>query len=288
MSEDKRRLIQAARQLIEADAMLSGGGLAPGAPLPAAAARPAATPPSAPASAPPRAPAPAGRSAGAAAAFSAGNIPPPDRARWADDPEAVRRQTELEKVAAEVRVCPLCRLCQGRTHAAPGEGSPTAQVMFIGEGPGEEEDRQGRPFVGRAGELLTRQIQAMGLTRSDVFIANVVKCRPPGNRAPMADEVAACADYLRRQMLTIRPKVLVALGNPATHALLQTTEGITRLRGRWQQFPTLDPELSGIKVMPTFHPAFLLRQYTEDNRQKVWLDLQEVMKALGLPPPKKR
>lgn len=159
--------------------------------------------------------------------------------------------------------------------------------MFIGEGPGHDEDMTGRPFVGRAGELLTRMITAMGLTRSDVFIGNVIKCRAPNNRAPTPDEVEACWGYLVRQIQIIQPKVIVTLGNPASHALLDTRVGITRLRGTWQTLPILGEGVGGTPVMPTFHPAFLLRQYTIDNRQKVWADLQQVMQRLGLQLPAK-
>ncbi len=153
--------------------------------------------------------------------------------------------------------------------------------MFIGEGPGADEDEQGRPFVGRAGQLLNKQIEAMGLKREDVFIANVVKCRPPGNRTPTPDEVAVCWPFLQRQIEVIRPEVIITLGNPATQAILKTTVGITRLRGQWH-------ELWGIPVMPTFHPAYLLRQYTEENRRRVWDDLQKVMEKLGLPKRKQK
>ena len=182
----------------------------------------------------------------------------------------------------EVRGCTLCGLSAARTNAVFGEGDPDADLMFIGEGPGAEEDKQGRPFVGRAGELLTKMINAMGLRRQDVYIANVVKCRPPGNRAPGAEEVHACWDYLVRQLRIIGPKVIVTLGNPATHAILDTKTGITRMRGQWRALPMDDPGLEGIKVMPTFHPAFVLRQYNADTRGKVWSDLREVMAELGL------
>jgi uracil-DNA glycosylase family 4 len=188
----------------------------------------------------------------------------------------------------EVRDCTRCRLHQGRTHTVFGEGSPIAQIVFIGEGPGEEEDRTGRPFVGRAGELLTRMIAAMGLKRSDVYICNIVKCRPPGNRSPAADEADACRDYLLRQLQIISPAVIVTLGNPATQKLLETTVGITKIRGQWQKLPLLIGGLGGIDVMPTFHPAFVLRQYTADVRSKVWADLQQVMQRLGLTPPKRK
>lgn len=186
----------------------------------------------------------------------------------------------LEEIAQEVRACCRCGLGASRTQAVPGEGNPDARVMFIGEGPGAEEDAQGRPFVGKAGQLLDKQIEAMGLKRRDVYIANVVKCRPPGNRTPTPEESAACWPYLKRQIEIIRPEVIVTLGNPATQALLNTIIGITRLRGHWQEF-------AGIPVMPTFHPAYLLRQYSVDNRRRVWDDLQKVMERLGLPKPAK-
>jgi DNA polymerase len=189
---------------------------------------------------------------------------------------------------SEVRGCVKCALSQGRTQTVFGEGNPDADLVFVGEGPGAEEDRTGRPFVGRAGELLTKMIHAMGLTRDDVFICNMVKCRPPGNRAPAPEEVQACWSYLVRQLQIIRPKVIVTLGNPATKGLLNTAEGITRLRGTWQRLPEIGPGLGGVPVMPTFHPAYVLRQYTPENRGKVWSDLQAAMEALGLSPPAKK
>lgn len=182
----------------------------------------------------------------------------------------------------EVKVCTKCPLHKGRNHTVFGEVNPDADLMFVGEGPGADEDQTGRPFVGRAGELLTKMIHAMGLSREDVFIGNIVKCRPPGNRAPAPEEVQACWGYLIRQLQIIRPKVIVTLGNPATQNLLQTSVGITRLRGQWQKLPDLGEGLAGIPVMPTFHPAYVLRQYTVENRQKVWSDLQSVMNLLGL------
>ena len=177
----------------------------------------------------------------------------------------------------EVRGCTACVLCENRTQTVFGEGDPDASIMFIGEGPGQNEDEQGRPFVGRSGELLTKQIQAMGFERSQVYIANVVKCRPPKNRTPLADEVAACSGYLRRQIETIRPKAIITLGGPAAKLVLNVDQGITRIRGMWHQYDAVDPP---VPVMPTFHPAYLLRQYTKENRGKVWSDLQAVMKRL--------
>ncbi|MHC4981842.1 MAG: uracil-DNA glycosylase [Planctomycetota bacterium] len=184
--------------------------------------------------------------------------------------------------ASEVRNCRRCGLCGGRTNTVFGEGHPDADVVFIGEGPGHEEDLTGRPFVGRAGELLTKMIQAMGLRREDVYICNIIKCRAPNNRSPNPEEVAACMGHLISQLQVIQPQVIVTLGNPATQALLQTRTGITRLRGQWQALPLIGEGLQGTAVMPTFHPAYVLRQYTEDVRGKVWSDLQEVMAKLGL------
>jgi DNA polymerase len=205
--------------------------------------------------------------------------------------QAVQELSPEEKAKAlkamnekEVSVCTKCGLSKGRNHTVFGEVNPDADLVFVGEGPGADEDRTGRPFVGRAGELLTRMIHAMGLTREDVFICNIVKCRPPGNRAPAPEEVQACWGYLIRQLQIIRPKTIVTLGNPATQNLLQTRMGITRIRGQWQTLPDLGEGLAGIPVMPTFHPAYVLRQYTVENRQKVWSDLQSVMNFLGLKP----
>lgn len=191
---------------------------------------------------------------------------------------ATKRKLLHEMDEQEVRGCTKCELCHGRTQTVFGEGSPDAAIMFVGEGPGQNEDEQGRPFVGRAGELLTKMINAMGLTREDVYIANVVKCRPPNNRTPTPAEIATCWDYLRRQMQIIRPRAIVTLGGPATKTLLETNVGITRLRGTWHEYTGVDP---AIPVMPTFHPAYLLRAYTRENRAKVWSDLQAVLKHAG-------
>ena len=174
----------------------------------------------------------------------------------------------------EVRDCKKCPLGSGRINPVFGEGNADAEVMFVGEGPGYHEDVQGRPFVGRSGELLDKQIQSMKLTRDDIYIANVVKCRPPNNRTPLVTEVEACRHYLQRQIAIIQPKVIITLGGPAAKLLLNTTQGITRLRGMWHEYKGVKP---AIPVMPTFHPAYLLRQYTRDNRMKVWSDLKEAM-----------
>lgn len=171
----------------------------------------------------------------------------------------------------EIANCRKCRLCAARTYPVPGEGDPHARLMFIGEGPGRDEDQTGRPFVGRAGQLLDKMIAAIGLTRGEVYIANVVKCRPPQNRAPEMDEVAACMPYLRAQVGLIRPQVIVLLGSSALGAILGPEHRITRERGAWI-------ERKGVFFMPTFHPAALLRD--ESKKRPVWEDLKKVRDKL--------
>lgn len=170
--------------------------------------------------------------------------------------------------------CTRCKLAPGRTHLVFGEGATPADLMFIGEGPGEQEDLQGRPFVGKAGELLTRMIEAMGLRRENVYIANIVKCRPPGNRDPEPDEIEACMPVLLAQIRCVRPRVIVSLGRISAQTLLGTATPISRLRGKWHQF-------QGIDLMPTFHPAYLLR--SPEKKKEAWMDLQAVMNQLGEP-----
>jgi DNA polymerase len=176
--------------------------------------------------------------------------------------------------------CPHCTRSTTHKRTVFGEGDPDARLMFVGEAPGEEEDRTGRPFVGPAGHKLDEMIRAMKLSREDVYIANVLKARPPDNRTPLPDEAQKCGPYLAEQIRIIRPDVLVALGNPATRWLLDTAEGITRLRGIWAWYVDADVR---IPVMPTFHPAYVLRNYTMDTRTKVWSDLQTVMERLAGP-----
>jgi uracil-DNA glycosylase len=176
----------------------------------------------------------------------------------------------LEDIRRDLGDCKRCKLFSTRTNIVFGEGSPEAELMFVGEGPGADEDATGRPFVGRAGQLLTKMIEAIDLKREDVYIANVVKSRPPGNRAPESDEVKACIPFLFRQIAAIRPKLIVALGNPAMQALLDTKIGITKMRGNFQDYPRI-PE---IKVLPTFHPAYLLR--SPDKKREAWEDLKKV------------
>jgi uracil-DNA glycosylase family 4 len=185
---------------------------------------------------------------------------------------------ELTAVRADLGDCGRCKLAGGRTTLVFGVGAPRAELMFVGEGPGADEDLQGEPFVGKAGQLLTKMIEAMGYRRDQVYIANVVKCRPPGNRNPEPDEIVACEPFLMRQIDAVRPKVIVALGKFAAHTLLRSAIPITRLRGTWGEY-------RGVKLMPTFHPAYLLRSPHE--KAKAWEDLKQVVAALGrqLPAP---
>ncbi len=178
---------------------------------------------------------------------------------------------EWQELQARVAGCRQCRLHEGRTQSVFGTGSEDAEWMLIGEAPGAEEDRQGKPFVGRAGRLLTAMLQAIGLDREQVFIANILKCRPPGNRDPEADEVAACADYLRRQIAHVRPAVILALGRIAAQNLLKTDTPISRMRGNIYRH-----EDSGTPVVVTYHPAYLLRSPRE--KRKAWADLQLALK----------
>ncbi len=188
-------------------------------------------------------------------------------------PLAPERQVvddSLEKIRADLGDCQRCKLWQTRTNIVFGEGSAKAELMIIGEAPGADEDASGRPFVGRAGQLLTKMIEAINLKREDVYIANILKSRPPDNRNPEADETKACIPFLFRQIATIKPKLIVTLGNPATQGLLETKVGITKLRGEFQDYP----RLAGIKVLPTFHPAYLLR--SPDKKREAWEDLKKV------------
>jgi uracil-DNA glycosylase family 4 len=179
----------------------------------------------------------------------------------------------LPKILSEIGDCTRCKLHRGRTKLVFGDGNPAADLVFVGEGPGRDEDMQGLPFVGRAGKLLTQMIEAMGLQRKDVYICNVVKCRPPENRTPEKDEVETCSPFLLRQLDTIAPKVIVCLGSVAAQTLLQTNRGISHFRGEWHDF-------RGRKLMATYHPAYLLRN--PSAKGEVWKDLQKVMAVLGL------
>ena len=216
---------------------------------------PAASPAPRPATAQPAAPQPAKAATGAA--VSAG----------------------LSAIAREVAACRACRLCEKRTNVVPGQGNPHPEIMFIGEGPGADEDEQGLAFVGRAGQLLTSIINAMGFSRDEVFIGNVVKCRPPDNRTPAPDEMAACLPYLARQIDLLKPKLIVALGATAVKGLFNDEKiAITKQRGNWMNY-------RGIDVMPTFHPAYLLRN--PPAKREVWMDMKTVLAKLGRKPPAK-
>ncbi len=202
----------------------------------------------------------------------------------------------LRVIREDIGDCTRCKLCQERTNIVFGVGDPHARIFFVGEGPGADEDEQGEPFVGRAGQLLNNMIQAMGIRREDVYIGNVVKCRPPKNRAPEPDECATCGPYLMRQILAVRPEIIVALGATAAKFLLSANDSMANLRGHVYDFqparhamlppeaPERDPDFA-TKLVVTYHPAYLLR----DPRQKkeTWLDLQIVMKYLGMPLPKR-
>jgi DNA polymerase len=181
----------------------------------------------------------------------------------------------LLAIRTDLGECARCKLQGGRTHVVFGVGNPSAELLFVGEGPGADEDAQAEPFVGRAGQLLTRMIVAMGFARSEVYIANVVKCRPPGNRDPEPDEIEACEPFLKAQIAAIRPRVIVALGRFAVQTLLRDTTPISRQRGKWREY-------QGVKLMPTFHPAYLLRNPAE--KKPAWEDLQLVMKEFGKSP----
>jgi uracil-DNA glycosylase len=185
----------------------------------------------------------------------------------------------LERIREDIGPnCTRCKLHKGRTKIVFGVGNPKAELMFVGEGPGRDEDLKGEPFVGRAGKLLTQMIEAMSLTREDVYIANVVKCRPPENRLPEKDEIATCSPFLLRQIDVIKPKVICCLGSCSSQTLLQTAQGISKFRGEWFDF-------RGAKLMGTYHPAYLLRNPAAKG--EVWKDLQKVMAVLGLKARKK-
>ena len=177
----------------------------------------------------------------------------------------------LESLKKEILACRGCDLHRTRTNVVFGSGNSRARLMFVGEAPGEEEDKQGKPFVGRAGQLLTKIIEAMGLKREDVYIANILKCRPPNNRAPLPSEIVACQENVKRQVEMIKPRVICTLGKFASQTLLRTETTISALRGHFKEY-------NGIKVMPTFHPAYLLRN--PEDKKLVWQDMKKVMKEL--------
>ncbi len=191
----------------------------------------------------------------------------------------LEQTSDLGSLRSFIGECTRCKLAGGRTNLVYGVGNPAAELMFVGEAPGADEDARGEPFVGRAGQLLTDIIErGMGMARSDVYIANVIKCRPPGNRNPEPDEVASCEPFLMRQIDLIKPRVIVGLGSFAVQSLLKVKTPISKLRGVWH-------EVRGTRMMPTFHPAYLLR--TPGDKRLVWQDVQEVLRALGRPIPRR-
>jgi len=197
---------------------------------------------------------------------------------WGQAP--VSRQETLEDIRADLGDCRRCKLWTKRKNIVFGTGDPGARLVFVGEGPGYDEDQQGEPFVGAAGRLLTRIIEATGLTRDQVYIGNIIKCRPPGNRNPEADEIETCSPFLKRQLKAIAPDFICALGTFAVQTLLESHESISRLRGRLH-------DCMDIKVIPTYHPAYLLRN--PEKKRDVWEDMKRLMQAMGLPlPPKKK
>lgn len=183
---------------------------------------------------------------------------------------------DLEGIKADLGSCSRCRLSSTRKNLVFGSGNPKAVLMFVGEAPGYEEDLKGQPFVGESGQLLTKMIEGMGLTRDDVYIANIIKCRPSDNRNPSPEEIVRCFPFLERQIMAVGPQVICTLGAVATQALLGTHEGISRLRGQFQEY-------RGMKVLPTFHPAYLLRY--PDKKREAWEDLKKIMAVLGLKRP---
>jgi uracil-DNA glycosylase family 4 len=193
-------------------------------------------------------------------------VPPPAR-------DEIAASTSLDELRPIALPCTRCRLSASRTQVVFGTGNPNADLMFIGEAPGRDEDLKGEPFVGKAGQLLTDIIKAMKLTRDDVYIANVIKCRPPENRNPEPDELDACRPYIRKQVELIKPKVIVALGRFGLQSLMEKSYGITSVRGQWLEY-------NGIKLMPTYHPAYLLR--TPSAKKDVWADMKKVMAELGI------
>ncbi|MBF0216260.1 MAG: uracil-DNA glycosylase [Candidatus Omnitrophica bacterium] len=190
-----------------------------------------------------------------------------------------KKVDQLSAYRSQIMGCGLCRLAGTRTNFVFGEGSSKAAIMFVGEAPGADEDREGRPFVGRAGQLLTKIIESIGLTREEVYIANILKCRPPENRPPMPDEIAACRGYLEKQIEMVKPRIVCALGKSSTQALLNVETPISQLRGKSFDF-------NGVKVIPTFHPAYLLRN--PEAKKEVWEDMRKIAKELVLKLPGKK
>ena len=219
---------------------------------------------------------PAAATSGRSSPISA-SVPPATPRTGALAPLVQSGSPELDAITAEIAACQRCPLAATRLNTVPGQGALHPDIMFIGEGPGADEDAQGRAFVGRAGQLLTKMIAAMGYTRDQVFIGNIVKCRPPGNRVPTPEEMAGCIPYLKRQIAIIKPKVIVCLGATAARGLVEEVLPIGKARGQWREF-------EGVPVMLTFHPAYLLRD--PSKKGLCWADLKAVLARLGKEPPR--
>ena len=267
--------LTASRAAAPAAALMPAASGAPASALPSSGASPWPTRPPLPrtpaAPPPPPAPTPQLVQPGLLPALAAKAAPASVRAAGAGKVSLPTLESVLTEIGEN---CTRCKLGKGRTKLVFGTGSPTARLLFVGEAPGEDEDLSGIPFVGKAGQLLGKMIEAMGLSRETVYICNTVKCRPPNNRNPEPDELASCEPFLLGQLGAIRPEVIVTLGKFAAQALLRDQTPISRMRGAWREY-------QGIPTMPTFHPAYLLRSPGEKG--KVWSDLQQVMKKLGLP-----
>lgn len=224
-------------------------------------------------------------SAPTAAPIASTHVYPPESLRAPGD-AADRARRLLEIDARHAAACPHCLAATGHTRLVFGEGAAHAELMFVGEAPGDAEDRIGRPFLGAAGEKLDEMIKAMGLSREQVYIASILKSRTPDDRTPMPEEVAACGPFLMEQILAVRPKVIVTLGGPAAKWICGTDAGISRIRGTWQQWtPPAGADCPPIPVMPTYHPSYVLRTYTKQVRMEVWSDLRAVLAKLGRTPP---
>ena len=223
-------------------------------------------------------------SAPTVAPIASTHVYPPESLRAPGDAaDRARRLSEID--ARHAASCPHCLAATGHTRLVFGEGAAHAELMFVGEAPGDAEDRMGRPFLGAAGEKLDEMIKAMGLSREQVYIASILKSRTPENRTPMPEEVTACGPFLMEQILAIQPKVIVTLGGPAAKWICGTDAGISRIRGTWQQWtPPAGADCPPIPVMPTYHPSYVLRTYTKQVRMEVWSDLRAVLAKLGLSP----
>jgi DNA polymerase len=224
-------------------------------------------------------------SAPTAAPIASTHVYPPESLRAPGDAaDRARRLSEID--ARHAASCPHCLAATGHTRLVFGEGAAHAELMFVGEAPGDAEDRIGRPFLGAAGEKLDEMIKAMGLSREQVYIASILKSRTPDDRTPMPEEVAACGPFLMEQILAVQPKVIVTLGGPAAKWICGTDAGISRIRGTWQQWtPPAGADCPPIPVMPTYHPSYVLRTYTKQVRMEVWSDLRAVLAKLGRTPP---